>query len=288
MSAPTRFPEPQAPTAGRPVPTRWWWRLLPGGLAGLAAGGPARVVERNAVAYRRMWWVFVAGMVEPVLYLLSIGIGVGDLVGDVEGPTGPVTYAAFVAPGLLAAAAMNGSIFDATINFFVRFKYMGIYHAMLATPLRPRDLAVGEVAWSLLRGGVYAVVFLVAMVVLGLVESWWAILAVPAAVLIGFAFAGAGLAATTFMRSWVDFDYVTALILPLFLFSATFFPLSEYPGWLQAVVEVSPLYQGVALERALVLGDVSWTLLLHAAYLAVMGAVGLRVAARRLVGLLQP
>lgn len=287
MSAPTDAREPSAAPAARPRP-RWWWRLLPGGAAGLAGSGPARVVERNAWAYRRMWWVFVAGMVEPILYLLSIGIGVGELVGDLPGPDGPISYATFVAPGMLAAAAMNGSIFDATINFFVRFKYMGIYHAMLATPLRARDLALGEITWSLLRGAIYATVFLVTMVVLGLVHSWWAVLAVPVAVLIGFAFAGAGLAATTFMRSWVDFDYVTALILPLFLFSATFFPLSEYPGWLQVVVRLSPLYQGVALERALVLGDLRWTLLLHAAYLLAMGVIGLRIASRRLVGLLQP
>jgi lipooligosaccharide transport system permease protein len=269
-------------------PTAWWWRLLPGGSFGLASRGPGRVVERNAWAYRRLWWAFLAGMAEPVLYLFSIGIGVGELVGDLPGPHGPVGYATFVAPGLLAAAAMNGAIFDATINFFVRFKYMGIYHAMLATPLRTRDLAVGEITWSLLRGTIYALVFVLSMLVLGLVESWWAVLAVPAAVLIGFAFAAAGLAATTYMRSWVDFDYVNALILPLFLFSATFFPLSEYPGWLQWVVRMTPLYQGVALERALVLGDVSWELLVHVAYLSLMGAIGLRVAARRLVGLLQP
>jgi lipooligosaccharide transport system permease protein len=269
-------------------PSRWWWRLLPGGTTGLASRGPGRVVERTAWAYRRLWWIFVAGMAEPVLYLLSIGVGVGELVGDLPGPDGPVSYSAFVAPALLAAAAMNGAIFDATINFFVRFKYMGIYNAMLATPLRTRDVAVGEITWSLMRGAVYAVVFLVTMAFLGLISSWWALLAVPAAVLIGFAFAGAGLAATTFMRSWIDFDYVNALILPLFLFSTTFFPLSEYPRWLQLVVQATPLYQGVALERALVFGDITWAVPLHVVYLTVMGTVGLRIASRRLVGLLQP
>ena len=106
--------------------------------------------------------------------------------------------------------------------------------------------------------------------------------------LIGFAFAGAGLAATTFMRSWVDFDYVTLALIPLFLFSATFFPLTRYPSGLQAVIRLTPLYQGVAIERGLVLGDLHWTLLVHAAYLFVMGAVGLRVAARRIGRLLQP
>jgi lipooligosaccharide transport system permease protein len=139
-----------------------------------------------------------------------------------------------------------------------------------------------------MRGAIYSTAFLVTMVFFGLVPSWWAIVVVPAAVLIAFAFAGAGLAATTFMRSWVDFDYVTLALIPLFLFSATFFPLTRYPAGLQAVIRLTPLYQGVVLERSFVLGELHWTLLVNAAYLALMGAIGLRVAARRIVGLLQP
>lgn len=250
---------------------------------------PWRVVERNALAYRRMWVVFLAGFAEPILYLLSIGVGVGGLVGHLPGPGGrSVSYEDFVAPGLLAAAAMNGSVLDSTFNFFVKFKYMHTYDAMLATPMRIRDVARGEVVWALLRGAVYAAAFLVTMAALGLVGSAWAVLALPGAVLIGLAFAGAGLAATTWMRSFVDFDYVNLAIIPLFLFSATFFPLSRYPGALQWIVRCTPLYQGVALERGLVLGDLHWVLLVHVAYLAVLGQVGLRIAARRLVRLLQP
>ena len=140
----------------------------------------------------------------------------------------------------------------------------------------------------MLRGAVYSSGFLVTMLVFGLVPSWWAVLAVPAAVLIGFGFAGAGLAATTFMRSFIDFDYVNMAVVPLFLFSATFFPLSRYPGALEAIVRVTPLYQGVVLERALVLGDLHATLVLNAAYLVAMGWLGLRVATRRIGRLLQP
>ena len=247
----------------------------------------ALVVERNVWAYRRQWLVFSSGFVEPLLYLLSIGIGVGELVGEIPGPGGElVGYRDFVAPGMLAAAAMNGAIFDTTFNFFVKLKYQGVYDAMLATPLTPGAIAMGEVGWSLLRGGIYAAAFLVAMLLFGLVHSWWALLALPAAVLIGFAFAGAGLAGTTFMRAWTDFDLVSLVLVPLFLFSATFFPLSEYPGWLQSVVRLTPLYQGVALERALVLGAVGWSSLLQALYLAVLGAAGVRVASRRLSRLL--
>jgi lipooligosaccharide transport system permease protein len=244
------------------------------------------VVERNIWAYRRQWFVFASGFAEPILYLLSIGIGVGELVGTLEHAGQAVTYREFVAPGMLAAAAMNGAVFDTTFNFFIKLKYQGVYDAMLATPLTPTSVALGEVGWSLLRGGLYAAAFLVTMLLMGLVASWWAVLAVPAAILIGFAFAGAGLGGTSYMRSWTDFDLVALVLLPQFLFSATFFPLAEYPGWLQWVVRLTPLYQGVALERSLILGSVGWTTVLQALYLLAMGAVGVRIASRRLARLL--
>ena len=248
-----------------------------------------RVVERNVRSYARMWPAFVSGFVEPIFYLFSIGIGVGELVGDLPGPGGrPVSYELFVAPAMLATSAMNGTVFDVTFNFFFKYKYAKTFDGMLATPLGVGDVARGELTWALLRGTTYTAVFLLTMVALDLVESWWALLALPAAALIGYGFAGAGLALTTYMRSFTDFAYVGLLITPLFLFSATFFPLDEYPAALEWVVRASPLYQGVALERALVLGDPSWALLGHAAYLAVMGWFGLQVATRRLGRLLQP
>lgn len=247
------------------------------------------VVERNVLTYRRRWGVFLSAFIEPFLFLFSIGIGVGELVGELPGPGGDlVDYDAFVAPGLMAVAAMNGAIFDTTFNFFFKFKYAKTFDAMLATPLGVGDVAAGEAAWALLRGGLNATTFLLAMVALDLVGSWWAVLSVPAAVLIGFAFAGAGLGLTTYMRSFVDFDYVNLAIVPLFLFSATFYPLDRYPDALAWVVRITPLYQGVALERALVFGDLRWSLLLHVAYLVTMGVVGVRVAGTRLRRLLQP
>jgi lipooligosaccharide transport system permease protein len=223
-----------------------------------------------------------------VLFLLSIGVGVGALVGDLQVGGHTVSYDEFVAPGLLAMSAMSGALLDATFNFFVKYKYTHVYDAVLATPIGTGDLAVGEVVWSLLRGAIYSTFFLLTMLVFGLVGSWWAVLAAPVAVLIGFAFAGAGLAATTWMRSFLDFDYVNLAIVPLFLFSATFFPLSRYPAGLEAIIRVTPLYQGVVLERSLVLGDVHWSLFVNAAYLFVMGTVGVRIAGRRLGRLLQP
>jgi len=267
--------------------------VAPGRRVLLVPGAPGRrvsaVVERNVVSYRRRWGVFLSAFVEPFLFLFSIGVGVGELVGQLPGPGGElVPYDSFVAPGLMAVAAMNGAIFDTTFNFFFKFKYAKTFDAMLATPLGVNDVAAGEAAWALLRGGLNATTFLLAMVALDLVESGWAVLTIPAAVLIGFAFAGAGLGLTTYMRSFVDFDYVNLAIVPLFLFSATFYPLDRYPDGLAWLVRCTPLYQGVALERALVFGDLRWSLLVHVVYLLVMGAVGVRVAGTRLRKLLQP
>jgi lipooligosaccharide transport system permease protein len=234
-----------------------------------------------------MWLVFVSGVAEPLFYLLSIGIGLGVLVGKVPGPGGTlVPYREFVAPGLLAVSAMNGAMYDSTFNVFFRLKYEKLYDAVLATPVGPFEIAVGEIGWALLRATIYAVAFALVMAVMGLITSWWAVLAVPVTVLIGFAFAAVGMAATTYMKSWQDFDYVLLVSMPLFLFSTTFYPLSVYPRVVGAIVEWTPLYQGVVLLRDLVLGDPGYDLLWRALYLAAMGAAGLTVAARRIAKLL--
>ena len=245
------------------------------------------LVERHALVYRHTWLVFVSGVVEPLFYLLSIGVGLGKLVGSVQGPGGAtVIYAAFVAPALLASASMNGALFDSTFNVFFRLKYEKLYDAALATPMRAGDVALGEISWALLRGALYAVAFLVVMAAMGLVYSWWALAALPAAVLTGFAFAAAGMACTTYMRTWQDFEFVQLATLPMFLFSTTFYPLSVYPRSLQFVVECTPLYQSVVMLRDLTLGTVGPGLLWHAAYLAVLGVIGLLVAGRRIGRLL--
>ena len=253
-----------------------------------AGAGMARaLVARNARAVRHGWVTVVSGFFEPVFYLFSLGVGLGALVGDVvpDGGT-PVPYAQFVGPALLAASAMNGAVYDSTFNVYLKLKYLKLYDSVLATPLGPRDVAVGEVTWALLRGQVYAAAFLLVLLAAGLVRSWWALAALPAAALIGFAFAAVGMAATTWMRSWLDFDYVQLAVLPLFLFSATFYPLSTYGEPLSWVVQATPLYHGVELVRGLVLGQVGLSLLGHVAYLAVMGLAGLVVAARRIERLL--
>ena len=239
------------------------------------------------MVYRRIWLILVSGFFEPLFYLLSIGVGVGELVGDITLPDGRIIdYTAFVAPALLASSAMNGAVYDSTFNVFDKLKWKKIYDAVLATPIGAGDVALGEITWALIRGLIYATAFLVVMLAMGLVLSPWAILALPAAVLIGFAFAACGMAATTYMRTWLDFEWVQLAVLPMFLFSATFYPLSTYGPALQWVVRVTPLYQGVALLRGLTTGDVGPELVVPVVYLVTMGLIGLSVASRRLERLL--
>ena len=246
---------------------------------------PHRMVERSVMVYRRGWMVIVSGFFEPLFFLLSIRIGFGALIGDIEVGGRTIGYAEFVAPALMAAAAMNGAIFDSTMNVFYKVKYSKLYDSVLATPMTTADVALGEIAWAMLRGLMYSVAFLLTMWALGMTGSAWVVLAVPVCVLIGFAFASIGMAVTSFMRSWSDFEYVPAVQVPLFLFSATFFPLSQYGSW-GWVVQLSPLYHGVALVRGANLGEWSWTYLGHVAVLVGLAVVGLTITARRLRALL--
>lgn len=254
----------------------------PTGLAGVLV-----VIERNLLVHRKTWIIILSGFFEPVFYLFSIGIGVGRLVGDLTLTDGsPVSYTAFVAPALLASSAMNGAVYESTMNIFFKLKYDKLYDGMLATPLEPNEIAVGEISWSLLRGLLYALGFTMVMVIFGLVESWWAVMAIPVALLIGFAFAAVGMTATTYMRSWQDFDLVTLVTLPMFLFSATFFPLEVYPAAIRPLVQLSPLYHGVELMRGFTLGRLDPSMIGHALFLVVMGAIGTALASRRVKGLL--
>lgn len=245
-----------------------------------------RLVERNVLVYRRDWPVFVTGFLEPVLYLLSIGVGVGALVGGFDIGGRHVPYATFVAPGMLATSAMNGAIMDATYNIFHRLRYAKLYDAVLATPMTTRALAVGETTWALLRGAIYSAGFLVVMLVMGMVTSWWALLALPATMLIGFAFAGVGMWATTYMRSWQDFELVGLVTMPLMMLSGTFYPVERYPDAARWLVEATPLYRGVVLCRELTTGELSLASLVSVVYLLVLGTAGMLAADRRLSGIL--
>jgi lipooligosaccharide transport system permease protein len=249
----------------------------------LTAVAAARLlVLRNYLVYRKAWKLFITGFLEPFFYLLSIGIGVGQLIDSFELNGQVVDYASFVAPAMLAASAFNGALIDMTFNVFFKLKFDKLYDQMLATPLSTSDIARGEIAWGQLRGGVYSLAFLGVMGVMGMLHSWWAVLALPAAMLVGFAFAAVCMGLTTYMRSWQDFDKITLAQLPLFLFSATFFPVTAYPDTIRWVVELTPLYRGVVLCRELTTGAVSMASVWSVLYLVVMGVLGLLLVRRRL------
>ncbi|WP_203335563.1 ABC transporter permease [Nocardioides limicola] len=244
------------------------------------------VVLRNFLAYRHAWRLFMTGFLEPVFFLFSIGIGIGAMIDGFDHHGTVVSYAAFVAPALLAVSAFNGAMMDSAFNVFFKLRYQKLYDGILATPLTTLDVSRGEITWGLLRGSVYSAGFLLIMVAMGYTTSWWALLALPASVLIAFAFSAVFMAVTTYLKTWQDFEKITLAQLPMFLFSATFFPITAYEGWVRWLVEATPLYRGVVLCRELTLGTVTWDSALSVVYLAAMGVAGLWVVRRRLDTLL--
>jgi lipooligosaccharide transport system permease protein len=255
--------------------------------SGIYSGRARVLIERGAYAAKSSnWLVIVSGFVEPVLYLLAFGFGIGQLIGNVTDGTGNlVTYAAFIAPALLATSAMNGAIYDATWNVFFKMHFGKVYQVMLSSSMGPLDVALGEIAWALLRGVAYSIGFMAIVTPLGLVTSWWGILAIPAATLIAFGFASLGMAITSYMKNFQQMNWVNFFLLPMFLFSGTFFPVSVYPEWVQAIVKALPLWQGVEPVRAFTLGNIGPEILGHILYFVVMIAVGLWFTTVRLKAL---
>lgn len=248
------------------------------------AGRSHAVLERSFIAFKSSTWVvIVTGFVEPVLYLLSFGYGVGKFVGNIDSGTGTlVSYAAFIAPGLLATSAMNGAVYDSTWNVFFKMNQSRLYHGMLATSLGPLDVALGEIAWALFRGLIYALGFMAVVVPLGLIPSWWGILAIPAAVIIAFGFAAIGMAVTSYFTTFQEMNFINIALLPMFLFSGSFYPLTVFPGWVQGIIKALPLWQAISMVRGLTLGVINIGLMGHVLYFLVMIAGGLFVTTRRL------
>ena len=255
-----------------------------GGVRALWAGNPGSVVQRGLIAARSSSWVVVlSGFFEPVFYLASMGIGLGALVGDVQTSQGvEVPYAAFIAPALLAVSAMNGAIYDSTWNVFFKLNYGKLYEGMLSTSLGPLDVALGEILYALLRGLLYATGFMIIMQVMGLNLSPTAILAIPAVLLIAFAFASFGMAVTSYMKTFQHMDWINFVLLPMFLFSATFYPITVYPEPVQAIVMAFPLWHGVELIRGLTTGVLAVEMLWHILYYVVMIVIGLVFTTKRL------
>jgi len=247
------------------------------------AGRPHAAMLRNAFALRTTnTLTFLTGFVEPVIYLVAFGYGVGGLIGTVEVAGAEVSYAAFIAPALLASSAMSGAMTDATFNVFFKMHYMRIYQTMMSTSLGPLDVALGEIAWAMVRGAAYAIGFTVVAAVFGLLTTWWSLLMIPAAVLVAFAFASIGMTLTSYMSSFHQLNWLNFVLLPLFLFSGTFYPITLYPEWLQTVIMATPLWQSIAMMRSLAFGVFDVALLVHVLYLAAMCVVGLVLTSRRL------
>jgi len=251
---------------------------------GIYSGRARVVLERSWIQFKSSAWMVVAsGFIEPLLNLVVFGYGVGNFIGNIDLDNGQtVSYASFVVPGLLASAAMMGAIMDATWNVFFKIHESRLYHAMHATSLGPMDVALGEIAWALLRGALYSTAFMVVVTPLGLIGSWWGLLAIPAGALIGFGFAAIGMACTSYMTSFQHMGMINIAILPLTLFSGSFFPLSILTNWLANIVYWTPLTQGIELMRMLTLGTVNSSIFIHLAYFSVFIATGLYFTTRRL------
>jgi lipooligosaccharide transport system permease protein len=242
------------------------------------------VVARGLMATKSSnWMVMVSGFFEPVLYLISMGVGLGAIVGSVQGPGGQeISYAAYIAPALLAVSAMNGAVYDSTWNVFFKMNFAKLYQGMLYTSLGPMDVAMGEIFLALLRGAMYATGFTAVMAVMGLITTPWAVLMIPAAVLIAFGFASFGMGITSFMKTFQQMDWINFVMLPMFLFSATFYPLSVYPQPIQWFIQAMPLWHGVELLRQISVGVFSPATAVHIGYYLVMIGLGVMLTAGRL------
>ena len=251
---------------------------------GIYSGRARVVLERSWIQFKSSAWMVVAsGFIEPLLNLIVFGYGVGNFIGNIKLDNGiSVSYASFVVPGLLASAAMMGAVMDSTWNVFFKIHESRLYHAMLATSLGPMDVALGEIAWALLRGVLYSTAFMIVVTPLGLIKSWWGLLAIPAGAVIGFGFAAIGMACTSYMTNFQQIGMVNIILLPVTLFSGSFFPLSILPTWLENIVKLTPLTQGIDLMRMLTLGTVDSGIFIHIAYFAVFVAGGLYFTTRRL------
>nr|WP_235830630.1 ABC transporter permease [Arthrobacter cheniae] len=253
-------------------------------LAALYSRNARAVIARGLLATRSSnWLVMVSGFFEPVLYLVSMGVGLGALVGTVEGPDGrAISYAAYIAPALLAVSAMNGAVYDSTWNVFFKMNFAKLYQGMLYTSLGPLDVAIGEIFLALLRGAMYATGFTAVMALMGLITSPVALLMIPASVVIAFGFASFGMGITSFMKTFQQMEWVNFVMLPMFLFSATFYPLSVYPQGIQWFIQALPLWHGVELLRQISIASFTPATVIHLSYFLVMIAVGMLLTTLRL------
>ena len=244
---------------------------------------PLRAYEHWLAQYRRVWRGTIGtSLVNPILYVTALGIGLGTIVDQTQNTPGGVPYLDYVAPGLLAAAAMQTATTESSWPVMAAIKWSRVYHAMIATPLTERDAFVGHQLFVITRVFTSAAAYLVVITAFGAVASWWGILVVPVAVLIGTAFSMPIAALAARVEDGRTFVTIFRfLIVPMFLFSGTFFPISQLPLGFELIAYVTPIWHGVELCRMLTLGTVeAWAALGHTAYLLAWTFVGFELARR--------
>ena len=249
----------------------------------LAASG--RVWHRNWLVYRRLWHRSLAfGFLQPVLFLTAMGLGLGAIMPKDESAFGGFDYITWLGPGLLAAMAMQTATFESTYPIMNKIMWGRNYEAMLSTPLQIRNIVWGELAWSAFRIGTLATVFFIVLLAFRIPQSPLALLAIPFTILIGLAFSSCLIAFTATQKNDVGFSAVFRFIInPLFLFSGTFFPLTNMPEPLQFVAALTPLFHGVQLVRGSILGTLEpLPALFNLTYLLVMFGIGAFLAERNL------
>ncbi len=215
---------------------------------------------------------------DPLFYLMAMGFGLGTYLATING----VPYKEFIAPGLIASAAMWAASFETTYNVYLKMNESRLYDAILATPIEVQDVAAGDIAWGASRSTIYGSTFLLVVTAFGLVDSWWA-LTIPAVVFLGgLCFAVLGYTFTALIPKIDLYSYYFTLgITPMFLFSGIFFPFERLPGWVEVVAWFTPLYHLVEITRAMATGPGA-EVLLHLAWLAAVSVTLFYVPVRAL------
>jgi lipooligosaccharide transport system permease protein len=259
--------------AAPPAPSRTPLRASILRVPDLRLGSAIRLWQRNASIYRRTYKMnLLPNFFEPLLYLLAMGVGLGAYLARIQG----VDYVDFIAPGLMATAAMFGTSFEVTFNCFVKMQFGKVYDAVMSTPLSIEDIGLGELLWGTTRAFLYGFVFLLVAWAFGVVHTWLVVFAPLAIAMIGMMFSVIGLSFTAVIPLIDYFSfYWTLFLTPMFLFSGVFFPLDRFPDWAQVVAWFMPLHHAVNLMRALTLsGDASaalaagaWILVFTAGFL---------------------
>jgi lipooligosaccharide transport system permease protein len=227
--------------------------------------------------------IWLTAVTEPVLYLLAMGLGVGSLIDStIPVDSHQLSYIQFVAPAMLAVSCMSGAISASIFSFYTRHRHLGMFTMISTAAVSPAEVVVADWLWEIIRVTMLSAIFVAVMVVAGVVGIANALVAFVATILVIAAFAAVGIGLSTLLRGWQDFDIITVAQTVLFLFSGTFFPIQQYPSWLQVIVQLSPLYQSIALLRALTIGDHGIALVVPIGYLLLMVVAGLLFSVRRL------